>query len=836
MRAFLSHSSKNKGFVNEVASLLRPGSYELDSETFERGLLNAHAVERALLITDLFVLFLSEDSVHSGYVQFETLIAQELFASGAVERILVICLDAASFEAAAPSLRFHNMVRKVGDAASTARLITSVQLTVARRAGIYSHPFLNREAEIAELQDQLFDHARPPARALFISGNQGSGRHALCRKIYTDQYHHVVQPFPEIEIGQYDGLDEIHRKILTALRPSLKARELATIEAGFSISGSEEKARQIAQLINSLLPNREAIIVSDTGGLITDDGGFQPFINEIIDNVDCDPHPPLVIISLRMVRHKYRRAKNDVAYCGVKAFTYDVSRRLITALTKSNSIIAEKNQLDRLTELGEDHCYNYYRMIEDIRSKSLDVFLATANEFVEWKHKRSSDYIKRLFFSESERMVVSVLNLVPQADFDAIFAAAGIDRELLGSAIDKLIHEHVVEFSTDLYRLSPALRVAIERDRRFALSNDARQRALSAISERLSVRLEEGTAALQLVDAAILAEIESSSALTSFTQALVLPSHYVWLAQRSYDRQDFPDSVRLARSALDSKSRLSRNGMVAACRYLCLGAARIGDEPAFAEGMAALRTTSSDKWARTNIEFLLGFNERLKGNLPLAETHFREALKNSDDNFSAARELAAVCAARNNLEDAELYARIAQKSAPDNPYIIDILISILIRRYGRQAKYDSEINTLFDALERVGDEGGRSFYTTRKAEFEHLWGNNGEALRLIERAAKATPRIFDVRRLRAQILLKDGNTGEAWKEIEKLKEIVEVHSSSDRRSNYRLYVDAYAEYLETTGNYMGARQLYDGNSAFTAAEREARIKEIDMAEAYSKRR
>ena len=41
MRAFISHSSKDKGFIDGVVSLLKPGTFELDSETFDAGLVNS---------------------------------------------------------------------------------------------------------------------------------------------------------------------------------------------------------------------------------------------------------------------------------------------------------------------------------------------------------------------------------------------------------------------------------------------------------------------------------------------------------------------------------------------------------------------------------------------------------------------------------------------------------------------------------------------------------------------------------------------------------------------------------------------------------------------------
>ena len=89
MRAFLSHSSRDKAIVEETASHLDAGQVELDSFTLERGLFNVVAIQEALKRSAIFVLFLSADSTASGYVQFEASIAQDLIARKVIDRFLV---------------------------------------------------------------------------------------------------------------------------------------------------------------------------------------------------------------------------------------------------------------------------------------------------------------------------------------------------------------------------------------------------------------------------------------------------------------------------------------------------------------------------------------------------------------------------------------------------------------------------------------------------------------------------------------------------------------------------------------------------------------------------
>lgn len=320
--------------------------------------------------------------------------------------------------------------------------------------------------------------------------------------------------------------------------------------------------------------------------------------------------------------------------------------------------------------------------------------------------------------------------------------------------------------------------------------------------------------------------------ISDLASVFLLPSHYVRLAKKQYDYRDWEGSIRFAKEALKSSGRLSADGFVAACRFMCLSAARLGEAQLFDEGISKLEAVAKNDWAKSNIAFLQGFNSRLKGNLPRADSFFRDSFKFSPGNLSAARELAAICLARDNLNEAEIFAREARSHAQTNPYLLDTLISVLVRKHGRNSKYLSEINELFDMLEKVGETDGRSFFTTRKAEFEHLWGNNKEALNLIQVAIKKTPTIFEPRRLYAEILLKDGNKAKALEAINTMQEIVNARDPDERRTNYRLFLITYSHYYVEVGMWKEAKDLFDDQGVFTEEERSAAVREIEIAQSF----
>ncbi|WP_298369049.1 TIR domain-containing protein [Azospirillum sp.] len=830
MKVFLSHSSVDKGFVEGVSDLLRPGTFELDSQTFDDGLINSDAIIKSLKRCDLFCLFLSEHSVNSSYVDFEILLGIEFFARGSVNKFMVICIDEESFSKASANVKIFNVVRRVLSVGSASRLIQGNLVAASAHKVQDSHPFIGREEELADLERQVTNHKRPPTKALFVSGNFGSGRRATTQKFYADQYPQVCRVFPTININEFSGLEEIYRKVVMALRPGMTASELKTRFHAFAISTEDGKRNLIAQLINSLLPAREAAFLFDNGGILTDSGALEPDINNIINFLDTKPHPPIAIISNRMIPNKLKRKEDDVSYISLKSLKPEVGERLVSRLLKDRSIRVTTEQLDELTNLGDGHPFNFYRMIDDLEERGVEAFLASTRDFIDWKHRQSSEYISKVVFSREEILILGILKIVPELDFTAISDSLPISPESVSDALLRLSNLHIVEPSAERFLVSPALRVAVERDDRLTLNKDLRTSAIRKLAQSLSVRLEEGTAPVILIDSAVLSALESGESFSGFAAAFLLPSHYVWLSKQHYNDGNYRGSIKLAKEALDRIGRLSRGGVIEACRNMCLASARIGEKDSFDEGIKKLELYSSDDFARSNISYLKGFNFRMRGNLPQAEDNFRMAYSLSPGNKSASREIAAICLARGNLEEAEGYAREAYAQAPSNPYILDILISIIIQRHGNSPKHKSEISELFDYLEKIGDENGKSFYTTRKAEFEHIWGNNKHALKLIREAYAKTSYIFETKRLYVEILLKDGNKPKALEIIREMEAQVNSRNQNENRTNYRSYLVTNSNYMVEVGRYQDAKNVFGDRSVFTEEEQKYYIKEIEFVQ------
>lgn len=664
MKAFLSHSSRDKGVVEQVAEALGRANAELDSATFEQGVLNTKAIQDALGRSSVFVLFLSKDAIASRMVKFEASLAQELVGKGLIEKFLVICLDDDAFHAAPAEWKDYNFVRKVSSVNATSRLIQHTLMIADLRNTKSATPFVGRTTELTETKERLINPTAPEAKGLFISGNAGIGRRTFARKLFADVYPSVNPICPEIYVEPLDGYEEIFRKVYQVITPIATISAYRTRIAAFTIANVGEKARQIAGLIDTLVESREALIIYDHGGLLEDNGRMQPHIQAIIEKVQGRHHPALIFVSERTVPPKSRPNPDLLIYTRLPSLGRQDIRQLAAFLLREAQITYSEEQLQQIIELSDGHPFNVTFIARAARQYTLDVFLADPSELTQWTRSRGSAFLQKIKFSALEHTILTALKTFSSLDFDTLAQATGGNLQEIGAALMRLMDLHIIEAKSDAYLIAPPLRIAVERDTRFRGATQELRSIVRKVGALLNVNGEDSEISLSLINAGILAQLQEDEKVTELFSAFLLPSHSVWLARRHYDAADYQESVRFAETALQGRDRLSPAGIIEACRCLCLAGTRLGEEAVYGKGVSILERSSNDQWASSNLNFLKGFHARLSGRFPEAETYFRKAYEDSPRNHSAARELAAICMARGDMIEAEQFARQAFSKAP----------------------------------------------------------------------------------------------------------------------------------------------------------------------------
>lgn len=833
VKTFLSHSSRDKFFVDKVASLLRPGTYELDSLTFEKGEMNVDQIILSLKRASLFCIFMSGDAAKSKFVELEQRLAIELVGAGQLNSVLTLCLDDEAFSQLSENAKFFNAVRYVKTPEAAAHIIKGKMISARGGSSEGSRPFIGRESELKELEAQVLDFSKPNVKALFLSGNTGVGRRSLMENFVVRQYPQVLRSFLSFEIEAYAGFDEIFRQIVVSVNSSLSIGEFVELATEFAEKSDDEKAQQIADLLNSVLNDNLMCVAVDVGGLLHESGSLSPEMDKIVDRLADHPHPPLAIISPRMTPRNVRRSAKDVAYVAVGALTREDAGRLLSWAMKSIGASPSAEQFDQLIEISDFHPFNIYEMKERIAERGLAIFLNSTASFIAWKHKETSDYLRRIVVSDEDSSILSVLLLAPELDFGSLVTSLNMDSEVVSKSLQYLVDMHVVRYSEDRFSISPPLRIAVERDARIRFGNKGRTDVINRLAATLTVLLDGQTVPIALADAAIIASLEAGGdSMHSLASALLLPSHRIWLAQRHYDAAHWQDCLRLAQDAVKDRSRLSSQGYIAGCRLLCLSSARLGKQDVFEDGISKLKSVAKDNWSKANVEFLKGFYARIRGRIIDAEKFFKSAYELNSNDRSTARELASVSLILGDNGNAEKFARKSYELATNNPYTIDILVSALVKNLGAKCLGSNEVADLIDKLKHLDDEENKSFSYTRNAEMELLYGDAKRAEKYVAEAIDRTPHLLEPKLLRAKIYLKQRRMALLKDEVIYLERATSKFAQSENCSHRRQVLLLKSEYLVETGQFKEAREVFQDQFSFSDKDRARELSKINTAEGF----
>lgn len=184
IKAFLSHSSKDKEFVRAVAQELGRQYCIFDEQVFETGDDFKTSIEKGLDASSIFVLFASNNSLLSDWVNFEIdEVWYKKLSRDLQKSLTYIITDSVRIEDIPPWLT-RTKVQRGNVPKIVARDIRNhlEQLVEERK-----NPFIGRSEDIQVFREALTpaDIISPP-HVFFVSGLPGIGRRSLIHHVVHD--------------------------------------------------------------------------------------------------------------------------------------------------------------------------------------------------------------------------------------------------------------------------------------------------------------------------------------------------------------------------------------------------------------------------------------------------------------------------------------------------------------------------------------------------------------------------------------------------------------------------------------------------------------------------
>ena len=222
MRVFLSHSSKDKtGFVRLIADKLNTNNLIIDEKSFTPARLNADEMVRLIDSCDIFVFFISENSLPiEGNIEFEINKAYDYISKNSkIFMPMIISEDIAYKDERIPQwFRDYNL-RKILKPTKAYQIIREKinELTWEKKEFLRKKEniFVGRNDFIEKFEDMYYDTSDGSAIFYFISGFESIGRSSLARhclkKVNKIRQTYV---FPRIDLDQADSIEDLIFKLI----------------------------------------------------------------------------------------------------------------------------------------------------------------------------------------------------------------------------------------------------------------------------------------------------------------------------------------------------------------------------------------------------------------------------------------------------------------------------------------------------------------------------------------------------------------------------------------------------------------------------------------------
>lgn len=743
LKAFLSHSSKDKRYADLVAAQFSSANLHYDAKTFEQGEQSSSEIFDALGSCDVFVLLLSKNSVHSKWVQAEISTGQHRVFGGGIVKVIVFVLDDLPSASIPEWLRMY-VHRRSTNVAVIANVIRSALLELERARNPAVNIFVGRDLALTELKAKLADVSGSSPQALYIAGWDGIGRRTLIRRAMSDIFSSLVGVPVEITLRRDQGDIELYRELLSQ-GGTLSFNELVEAVNSYSNTPLESRILQLAGQIDKLSDERQMVLVRGADALLSDDGDLKLWLSELLRSLSPATWPKLGLISQRIISPGKQFRYPETFFLQVKSLSREDSKTLFSLLLKHKSISISESLLAQVIDMVDGHPQSIIVASAFIAQVGVARVAANPTELMSAISSRTSQVLQNIPLQLAHERVLAVFReyeILSAEDLLTVLDASPASE--IGAAVAYLQDFGVIEAEAEHLRLAPFLTDAAGRHR---FQIDA-SKLLADVREKMILRIadfvDSDVIKIQTIDSVVLAALRADSEITNpLLNRALLPSHLLRVAREQYDKKRYAQSANLAERAYEGRGKLSIEAQVEALRISALSHIyHGGKEQQYRKSKQELDGLGLKLATRVG-HFVAGVKFKTDGDIAGAEVEFLAAYHlGGDRSFHILRQLAGIYLLNEQYERAEKFARLAVDVAPTSPYVLDVLVRTLIDAHRNDHIYltgDPNFNDLMTKLEKLSRREDKSFYEVRQGQLKSALRDRNGAIEWAEKAAAMSP-------------------------------------------------------------------------------------------------
>lgn len=457
IKAFLSHSSTDKEIVRKIKKKLTRAWTYFDEDCFGPGDDFRKAIVSHIEEAKLFVLFASKASLKSSWVKFELETVYWESIKKKDIQVLVLNLDNLEIDHF-PEWMKNAKIQPIDNIGIAAQIIIDKLFEYINTDKVY----VGRTKEAEKFNRDLIAQYSDFPNVIALSGLEGIGRRTFAKKVISQRF--GLKYELEIHIKEYEGINELHRYLISDNIISMSQREKEEELQAFISASNEEKYYEIARILSECSSKYTMPIIVDDGGLLDNDGYYRNDILSILKTFANDFRDNYLLL----VHKRYPKLKtadsNLVYTLKIGELSFEESFSALDILLKRNYISSlNKANIEELTKHLDGYPPAIYYAVKECSVYGIDLVCDDKSKLTDFKSGHFNGYLNSIKIEDTDITLLKLLHNFEVLDIDTICVLLSTNKEDIRIGIIKLIDYNLVYDANGYYRISSPIKSAISR-------------------------------------------------------------------------------------------------------------------------------------------------------------------------------------------------------------------------------------------------------------------------------------------------------------------------------------------------------------------------------------
>ncbi len=713
MRAFLSHSSNQKKLVNQIASNLGKAQCVYDEYEFEAGLPILDEILKGLEISDLFVLFISNDSLSSEWVQKEISSVELNLEYGKNKKIFPILIDnsiSVVDDERIPEWLKKYLLKTITDPF----IITKKIKQKLRELSLESNPlfkakeslFVGRNDLFDSFESKIFSISDQKSNSIVVSGFEGIGRRtflktALKRSNKIQEYYEPIY----ITLDTKDSIEDFIIK-LQDFDNETSSNFLSELEKLSYL----EKVEEAKSLLVKVQDSNEVVFIIDSGCIILPTMKVAPWYLELISNQKHQNVFSLCVISRFRPSNGLLKINKDIIHFHLSTLNEKDTEKLFVKYSNLLELDLTQEDSQSILSILNGIPAQVHYSVEYIKEYGITEALKKKDEIIDFGETQVF-YLINMVKSRG-KLAYDLLVLLSNFEFvsyDLIYSI--IEDE---ESIDKLLEEFYIIGVYDLVgankeyiKLHYAVRDFLNRSKQ-KLNPIYSKKLKNHVKEFVS-RSEENSDFKDISD--LLFSVKGAILEGhQLPQKYYIPSFVLKTIVELYYKGNYANVIKLVDGILDNPNKLDESLLREFRYWLCLSLART------TSSRFELEVQNLDG---SDYNFLYGFYYRFKRDYDKALRSINFTLEKNPNFQRAKRELVNILLLKEEYQKALEASKTNYDNQKLNAFHIQSYFICLIRKPYLSKDDRLIFDELFKNIERSYDSKSKEIASVMKGEYEY---------------------------------------------------------------------------------------------------------------------